>query len=78
MNLLDVPAVIIGGGLGVRLGEPYVERIRKAMKPHLFNDANPPDVLPAGLGDPGGALGAALLAKPKAARAARADRNRGC
>jgi glucokinase len=60
-NLLDVQAIVIGGGLGVRLGEPFVQRIRKAMGPHLFNDANPPDVLLAGLGDLGGALGAALL-----------------
>jgi glucokinase len=65
VNLLDVPAVIIGGGLGVRLGEPYVKRIRKAMQPHVFNDANPPDVLPAGLGDLGGALGAALLVESR-------------
>ncbi len=72
INLLDVPAVIIGGGLGVRLGEPYVTRIRNAMQPHVFNDANPPDVLPAGLGDLGGALGAALLAKPAPARRAAA------
>ncbi len=47
-NLLDVEAVIIGGGLGVRLGEPYVKRIRKAMQPHLFNDANPPDCAAGG------------------------------
>jgi len=66
-NLLDVPAVIIGGGLGVRLGEPFVKRIRKAMQPHLFNDAHPPDVLAAGLGDLGGALGAALLVKSQRA-----------
>ena len=78
-NLLDVPAVIIGGGLGVRLGEPYVKRIRKAMQPHLFNDTHPPDVLPAGLGDLGGALGAALLVKsqraerPPAAESSRAS-----
>jgi glucokinase len=62
VNLLDVEAVIIGGGLGVRFGEPFVKRISKAMHPHLFHDANPPDVLLAGLGDLGGALGAALLA----------------
>jgi glucokinase len=62
-NLLDVEAVIIGGGLGVRFGEPYVKKISKAMQPHLFHDTNPPDVLVAGLGDLGGALGAALLAK---------------
>jgi len=60
-NLLDVEAIIIGGGLGVRLGDPFVKRIREAMGPHLFNDAKPPDVLLAGLGDLGGALGAALL-----------------
>ncbi len=74
INLLDVPAVIIGGGLGVRLGEPYVKRIRKAMQPHLFNDTNPPDVLPAGLGDSGGALGAALLVKPARRPATRRPR----
>src|SRR5262249_31751279 len=60
-NLLDVEAIVIGGGLGVRLGDPYVRRIRQAMGPHIFNDAHPPDVLVAGLGDLGGALGAALL-----------------
>jgi glucokinase len=63
VNLLDVEAVIIGGGLGVRFGEPFVKRISKAMHPHLFHDTNPPDVLVAGLGDLGGALGAALLAR---------------
>ena len=61
VNLLDVEAVIIGGGLGVRFGQPYVERIADAMQPHLFNDSRPPDVLVAALGDLGGALGAALL-----------------
>ena len=61
VNLLDVEAVIIGGGLGVRFGEPYRERIAAAMQPHLFNDARPPAVHLAALGDLGGALGAALL-----------------
>ncbi|MBV9335611.1 MAG: ROK family protein, partial [Solirubrobacterales bacterium] len=60
-NLLDVEAIVIGGGLGIRLGEPFVRRIRQAMMPHTFNDAHPPDVLVAALGDLGGALGAALL-----------------
>jgi glucokinase len=63
MNVLDVEAVILGGGLGVRFGQPFADRIAKAMHPHLFNDTNPPDVLVAGLGDLGGALGAALLAR---------------
>jgi glucokinase len=61
-NLLDVEAVIVGGGLGTRLGEPYVARIRDAMMPHLFVDDRPPPVHLAALGDLGGAIGAALLA----------------
>ena len=61
-NLMDFEAVIIGGGLGVRFGEPYVKKIRKAMQPHLFSDDNPPDVKVAALGDFGGGIGAALLA----------------
>jgi glucokinase len=62
VNLLDVEAVIIGGGLGVRFGQPMAERIEEAMMPHLFNDFRPPAVRVAGLGDLGGAVGAALLA----------------
>jgi hypothetical protein len=34
------------------------------MRPHLFNDSEPPDMHLAALGDLGGAIGAALLAKP--------------
>jgi glucokinase len=64
VNLLDVEAVIIGGGIGVRFGAPYAQRISEAMKPHLFHDENPPDVRVAALGDLGGAIGAALLAHP--------------
>jgi glucokinase len=62
VNLLDVEMVVIGGGLGVRLGQPYVERIEAAMRPHLFVDHRPPAVRLAELGDLGGAIGAALLA----------------
>jgi glucokinase len=60
-NVLDVEAIVIGGGLGIRLGEPYAERIRDAMMPHLFVDGDPPAVSVAALGDLGGAVGAALL-----------------
>jgi glucokinase len=61
LNLLDVEAVVIGGGLGVRFGQPMADRIAQAMMPHLFNDAHPPAVLVAELGDLGGAVGASLL-----------------
>jgi glucokinase len=63
LNLLDVEAVLIGGGLGLRLGQPYTDRIAEAMRPHLFNDEVLPEVRLAALGDPGGAIGAALLAR---------------
>jgi glucokinase len=63
VNVLDVEAVIIGGGLGLRLGEPYVQRIREAMEPHLFANERPPAVELAALGDLGGAIGASLLAR---------------
>jgi glucokinase len=64
VNLLDVPAVIIGGGLGVRMGAPAAERIAAAMQPHLFADSRPPHVEVAALGDFGGAIGASLLLDP--------------
>ncbi len=54
-------AVIIGGGLGVRLGSSAAERIAAAMQPHLFADSRPPHVEVAALGDLGGAIGASLL-----------------
>jgi glucokinase len=72
-NLLDVEAVIIGGGLGIRLGEPAVERIRAAMLPHLFTDDRPPAVHLAALGDLGGALGGALLSETATAEFATAS-----
>ncbi len=61
VNLLDVEAVVIGGGLGVRLGDRYAKRIDTAMQPHLFADFRPPPVSVAALGDLGGAIGASLL-----------------
>ena len=61
VNLLDVEAVIIGGGIGVRLGEPYAEKIKERMHRHLFVDQRPPAVHVAALGDFGGAIGASLL-----------------
>jgi len=66
VNLLDPEAVVIGGGLGIRLGQPWVEKIRVAMLPHLFVDYDPPPILLAELGDLGGAHGGALLAARRA------------
>ena len=60
VTLLDVERVVIGGGLGDRLGEPWVRRIEKAAKHHTFFKP-PPDYAQAALGDLAGAIGASLL-----------------
>ncbi|MBJ7332046.1 MAG: ROK family protein [Solirubrobacteraceae bacterium] len=61
VNLLDLERVVLGGGLGLRLGEEYRVRLADAMQPHLFKDADPPPLVLAELGDFGGAIGAARL-----------------
>ncbi len=61
-NLLDLEAIIVGGGLGDRLGQPFVDRIVAQMTPHLFVPDKPPAVLRTKLGDLSGAVGAAVLA----------------
>ncbi len=61
INLLDLEAVVIGGGLGTRLGAPYAKQIERAMMPHLFVPERPPAVHLVELGDLGGAIGATLL-----------------
>jgi glucokinase len=75
VNLLDPEAVVIGGGLGVRFGPEYLDRLKDAMMPHVFADERPPEVLVASLGDLGGATGAALLgpARPRPARRSAGD-----
>jgi len=60
-NLVDMDAVVVGGGLGTRLGQPYVERIAAAAQPRLFVADRPPAFVLTELGDAGGGLGAALL-----------------
>ncbi len=65
ISLLDVEAVILGGGLGVRLGEQYVRRIEAEMRPQLLVQSRPPAMHLAALGDLGGATGAALLVEPR-------------
>ena len=61
-NLFDAEAVIIGGGLGDRLGAPFAKRVKAAMMPHLFSAQNAPALLNTELGDLAGATGAALVA----------------
>lgn len=61
VNLIDPEAVIIGGGLGIRFGERFMDPLMAEMSKHLFLDQKPPAVRVASLGDLGGAVGASLL-----------------
>jgi glucokinase len=61
VNLVDPEAIIIGGGLGIRFGERFMEPLMDEMLKHLFVDDRPPAVRVAALGDLGGAIGASLL-----------------
>ena len=60
INLLDPEAIIIGGGLGLRFGERYMEPLLEEMRKHVFFETMPA-VKMASLGDLGGAIGASLL-----------------
>jgi glucokinase len=61
-NLLALEAIVIGGGLGDRLGEPFLRRIEKEMAPLMFVPDRPPSMLMSAFGDLSGAVGAAVLA----------------
>ena len=60
-NLLELQAIIVGGGLGDRLGEPFVRRVEEAMVKNLRLPELPPVVLPTDLGDLSGAVGATVV-----------------
>ncbi len=60
-NLLELEAIIVGGGLGDRLGEPFVRKVEQAMAKNLRVPEFPPVVLPTQLGDLSGAVGATVL-----------------
>ena len=61
-NLLDLEAIVIGGGLGDRLGQTFIDRIAEAMRPELFVPERPPALLATEFGDLSGAVGAAVMA----------------
>jgi len=68
VNLLAPDAVILGGGVSLALGEPWLNWVRAAAKEHML--VVPEDreiILPAALGDDAGVLGAALLASESVA-----------
>jgi glucokinase len=66
VNLLDPEAVIIGGGMGLRFGERYQEKLERLIGKNLFVSDRPPAIHIAELGDLGGAIGASLLVEKAA------------
>jgi glucokinase len=66
VNLLDVDAVVIGGGLADKLGERFRYRIDAATRPHLFLHPPRVELVAAELGDQAGAIGAGILAREQA------------
>ncbi len=63
VNLLDVEVVVIGGAITDELGAPFMRRIEAAVLPSLFSVPSRVKLVQAELGDEGGALGAALVAR---------------
>jgi glucokinase len=63
--LVDLDRVVLGGGLGDRLGAPFVAEVEQAVRDRLFVPDAPFTVVPAALGDLAGARGAALLARDR-------------
>jgi glucokinase len=66
VNLIAPDAIILGGGLSLALGEPWLNWVREAAKEHILVFPKEGEiVLPAALGDDAGIVGAALLALEK-------------
>ena len=63
VNLVDVEAVVVGGGLGVRFGDTLVPKVLEGTGRYLLEPERPPAMLVAGLGDDGGVLGASMLVR---------------
>jgi glucokinase len=63
VNLLDLDRVVLGGGLADKLGESFRARVDAAMQPQLFLVPPRVELVAATLGDEGGAVGAAWLAR---------------
>ena len=64
VNLLAPDAIILGGGLSLALGEPWLTWVRVAAREHMLVVPHEGEIIiPAALGDDAGVLGSALLAR---------------
>ena len=64
-NLIDPEVVVIGGGLAERMGEEFVERIRKVAYQRLLvqRDREHVRILPTALKENAAPMGAAFIAR---------------
>ncbi len=60
-NLLALEAIVIGGGLGDRLGAAFADRVAAEMRPQLFVPDRAPAMVTSEFRDLSGAVGAAVL-----------------
>jgi glucokinase len=60
VNLVDVGLIVIGGGLGDKLGPAFVGRVEEAVRSRLWAGSTV-RVVPSELGDDAGVVGAAAL-----------------
>lgn len=69
VNLLDPEMVVVGGGVLERMGDPYLDPVRKVAEQHYINktDIDRVRIVCAALGDYSGVLGAAVLARQRLA-----------
>ncbi len=65
VNLLDLEVVVLGGGLADKLGERFRADLEGVMAPLLFLQPPRMRLVRAALGDEGGAIGAAVVARER-------------
>lgn len=66
INVIGPELIIIGGGVTTALGNPFLELVRAATRPHTLADRDGKvGIVSGGLGDNAGILGAALMARER-------------
>ncbi|WP_037357297.1 ROK family protein [Amycolatopsis orientalis] len=68
VTAIDADAVVLGGGAGLGLGEPFVRAVAEALRSEVRPSGRPVEVRPALLGTEAPIVGAALLALEQGAR----------
>lgn len=63
VNLLDLDAVVVGGGVAEKMGAPLADRLAAAVRPWLLVPDAPRRFAIAALGDDAGVIGAAMHAR---------------